>query len=93
MSIVGPRPEVPKYVALYTEEQKEILKVKPGITDYASIYFSKENELLEGKENPEQYYIHEIMPKKIKLNKKYIQEISLMTDIKIIILTIFKILK
>ncbi|WP_412459275.1 sugar transferase [Fusobacterium necrophorum] len=93
MSIVGPRPEVPKYVALYTEEQKEILKVKAGITDYASIYFSKENELLEGKENPEQYYIHEIMPKKIKLNKKYIQEISLMTDIKIIILTIFKILK
>ncbi|KDE63998.1 glycosyl transferase [Fusobacterium necrophorum BFTR-1] len=93
MSIVGPRPEVPKYVALYTEKQKEILKVKAGITDYASIYFSKENELLEGKENPEQYYIHEIMPKKIKLNKKYIQEISLMTDIKIIILTIFKILK
>lgn len=93
MSIVGPRPEVPKYVTLYTEEQKEILKVKAGITDYASIYFSKENELLEGKENPEQYYIDEIMPKKIKLNKKYIQEISLMTDIKIIILTIFKILK
>lgn len=49
MSLVGPRPEVPKYVALYTEEQREILKVKAGITDYASIYFSDENELLEGK--------------------------------------------
>lgn len=93
MSLVGPRPEVPKYVALYTEEQREILKVKAGITDYASIYFSDENELLEGKKNPEQYYIDEIMPKKIEMNKKYIQEISMITDIKIIFLTIFEILK
>lgn len=93
MSLVGPRPEVPKYVALYTEEQREILKVKAGITDYASIYFSDENELLEGKKNPEQYYIDEIMPKKIEMNKKYIQEISVITDIKIIFLTILKILK
>lgn len=93
MSLVGPRPEVPKYVALYTEEQREILKVKAGITDYASIYFSDENELLEGKKNSEQYYIDEIMPKKIEMNKKYIQEISMITDIKIIFLTIFEILK
>lgn len=93
MSLVGPRPEVPKYVELYTEKQREILKMKAGITDYASIYFANENELLEEKENPEQYYIDEIMPKKIELNKKYIREASVMTDIKIIILTILKILK
>lgn len=93
MSLVGPRPEVPKYVSFYTEEQKEILKVRAGITDYASIYFSDENSLLAGQKNPEQFYIDVIMPKKIELNKKYINEISVFTDIKIIFLTIKKILE
>lgn len=92
MSLVGPRPEVPKYVELYTDEQREILKVPAGITDYASIYFSNESELLGEAENPEEFYIKKIMPYKIELNKKYINEIGIMTDIKIIILTIFKIL-
>lgn len=93
MSLVGPRPEVPKYVELYTEEQREILKVSAGITDYASIYFSNESELLGEAENPEEFYIKKIMPYKIELNKKYIKEIGIVTDIKLIILTILKILE
>ena len=93
MSLVGPRPEVPKYVVLYTDEQKEILKVRAGITDYASIEFSDENDLLASEKDPEKAYIEKIMPKKIELNKKYILEISILTDIKIILLTIKKILK
>lgn len=92
MSLVGPRPEVPKYVELYTEEQREILKFSAGITDYASIYFSNESELLGEAENPEEFYIKKIMPYKIELNKKYIKEIGIVTDIKLIILTILKIL-
>lgn len=90
MSFVGPRPEVQKYVDLYTEEQKEIFNVKPGITDYASIEYSNENDILGEVEDPENYYINTIMPSKIKLNKKYIQNNSLFIDIKIIIKTIFK---
>ena len=93
MSLVGPRPEVPKYVALYTEEQREILKVRAGITDYASIEFSNENDILANEVDPEKAYIEKIMPRKIELNKKYLSEISVMTDIKIILLTIKKILK
>ena len=93
MSLVGPRPEVPQYVVLYTDEQKEILKVRAGITDYASIEFSDENDLLASEEDPEKAYIEKVMPKKIELNKKYITEISILTDIKIILLTIKKILK
>lgn len=93
MSLVGPRPEVPKYVALYTEEQREILKVRAGITDYASIEFSNENDILADEADPEKAYIEKIMPRKIELNKKYLSEISVITDIKIILLTIEKILK
>ena len=93
MSLVGPRPEVPKYVALYTEKQREILKVRAGITDYASIEFSNENDILANETDPEKAYIEKIMPRKIELNKKYLSEISVMTDIKIILLTIKKILK
>ena len=93
MSLVGPRPEVPKYVALYTEEQREILKVRAGITDYASIEFSNENDILANEADPEKAYIEKIMTRKIELNKKYLSEISVMTDVKIILLTIKKILK
>jgi lipopolysaccharide/colanic/teichoic acid biosynthesis glycosyltransferase len=91
MSLVGPRPEVPKYVDMYTTEQKEVLKVKPGITDYASIEYSDENELLAKSENPEKTYIEEIMPAKLALNKKYIENISLKTDIQIIWMTFRKV--
>lgn len=91
MSIVGPRPEVRKYVNLYTTEQQRVLTVKPGITDYASIEYFNENELLEKSENPEETYINEIMPAKLTLNLKYISEYSTLTDVKIILTTIKKI--
>jgi len=92
MSIVGPRPEVVKYVNLYTNEQKKVLTVKPGITDYASIAYSNESAILGTVDNPEQAYIHEIMPAKLNLNLKYIKEQSWLTDITIILKTILKIL-
>ncbi|MEG1518858.1 MAG: sugar transferase [Cetobacterium sp.] len=92
MSFVGPRPEVPKYVNYYTQDELEILNVRAGITDYASIYFSDESELLGKAEDPEKYYIDTIMPYKIELNKKYIQNMGIGTDIKIIVLTVLKIM-
>ncbi len=92
MSLVGPRPEVRKYVDLYNVEQQKVLSVKPGITDYASIEYSEENELLAKSNDPERTYIDEIMPAKLLLNQKYIAEKSLTTDIKIIWLTFKKII-
>jgi lipopolysaccharide/colanic/teichoic acid biosynthesis glycosyltransferase len=92
MSLVGPRPEVRKYVDLYNAEQQKVLSVKPGITDYASIEYSKENELLAKSNDPERTYIDEIMPAKLLLNQKYIAEKSLTTDMKIIWLTFKKII-
>lgn len=93
MSIVGPRPEVKEYVDLYTEEQREVLQVKPGITDYASLEYFKENELLGQSENPRETYIHEIMPAKIALNKKYLANPTLGQDIKIMWQTFLKMIK
>jgi len=72
MSIVGPRPEVQKYVNLYNDEQKKILNLKPGITDYASIKYKNENLLLAQKSNPEEFYINVIMQDKLQLNLKVI---------------------
>jgi lipopolysaccharide/colanic/teichoic acid biosynthesis glycosyltransferase len=89
MSIVGPRPEVRKYVDLYTDEQKRVLSVRPGITDYASIKFRNENELLSHSSNPEEYYIQNIMSKKLKLNMIYISHKNLFQYFKIILLTLF----
>lgn len=93
MSLVGPRPEVRKYVRLYNEEQLKVLSVKPGITDYASIEYSNENELLGSVPNPEEVYIKEVMPAKLALNLKYIKEQGLFTDLKIIFMTFAKILR
>lgn len=93
MSLVGPRPEVRKYVDLYTQEQQQVLSVKPGITDFASLEYIHENELLAKSANPEQTYIEEIMPAKLALNMRYIREQGLGTDIKIIFSTIAKIIK
>lgn len=92
MSLVGPRPEVRKYVDLYNQEQAEILNVKPGITDYASIEYFEENDLLAKSDNPEQTYIEKILPSKIALNKKYISKSGIMIDVKILYLTLKKIL-
>lgn len=93
MSVVGPRPEVKKYVDLYNSEQKEVLGVLPGLTDYASIEYFDEQEVLGKAEDPEKEYIEIVMPKKLELNLKYIREKSLMTDFKIIFKTFSKILK
>lgn len=93
MSIVGPRPEVPKYVSLYTEEQREVLSVRPGITDVASIKFANENDLLANTEDPDKFYIEEIMPQKIELCRKYIKEQSFFLDLKIIFKTFFVIIR
>ncbi|MFO7891114.1 MAG: sugar transferase [bacterium] len=93
MSIVGPRPEVPEYVNYYSPEQKEILKVKPGITDLASIEFSNESELLTELDNPEKYYIENIIPQKIDLNMEYIRNRSLKNYFRIIFQTLKTILK
>lgn len=92
MSLVGPRPEVRKYVELYTPEQLMVLSVKPGITDWASIQFSEENALLGEASDAEQLYIKDIMPLKLKLNIEYVRNNDLLTDLKIIITTIRKIL-
>jgi len=88
MSLVGPRPEVRQYVDLYDDNQKEILKVRPGITDIASITFKNENDLLSQNPNPEDYYIQEIMPKKISLSLEYVKTRTLIKDIKLIFKTI-----
>ena len=93
MSLVGPRPEVHRYVELYDEYQEQILLVKPGITDYASIEYRNENEILGSSSNPEETYIEEIMPTKVELNMKYIKNISILEDIKLILFTILAILK
>lgn len=93
MSLVGPRPEVRKYVDMYNDEQKRVLSVRPGITDYASIEYVDENEILGKAEDPDKAYIEEIMPAKIELNMKYINNQSVGEYFKIIFLTVFKIFR
>ncbi|WP_295655838.1 sugar transferase [uncultured Haemophilus sp.] len=93
MSLVGPRPEVRKYVDLYTDEQQKVLSVKPGITDYASIEYMDENEILGKSSDPEKTYIEEIMPEKIKYNMKYILNKNISEYFKIIFLTLLKIVR
>ncbi len=91
MSVVGPRPEVKKYVDLYTDEQKKVLTVKPGLSDYASIEYFDEQTILGKADNPDKEYIEVVMPAKLKLNLKYIKDKNLSTDFKIIFKTIGKI--
>ena len=93
MSFVGPRPEVRKYVDLYNEHQKKVLLVLPGITDYASVAFRNENELLAKAENPELFYIQEVMPKKIDLNFKFINSKSIKTYFFILFSTVITTIK
>jgi len=88
MSLVGPRPEVSKYVELYTDEQKKILTVKPGMTDPATVHFRNEEDLLAQAEDRENFYINEIMPIKLKLCLQYIENMSLPYDVKLIFLEI-----
>ncbi len=94
MSLVGPRPEVPKYIDYYSDDDKhDVLSVKPGITDNASIEFRDESELLASSKDPEATYINEVLPKKIALYRKYVRERSFFGDVVIIFKTIFLIIK
>lgn len=93
MSLVGPRPEVRKYVELYTDEQKKVLSVRPGITDYASIEYVDENEILGKADDPDKAYIEQIMPDKIRYNMKYINNQSVKEYFKVIFLTIYRIIR
>lgn len=93
MSIVGPRPEIKKYVDLFRHEYRLILEIRPGITDPASIKFRNESAILEKAENKEEVYINEILPEKIKLNKLYLLERNFLYDVKIIFSTFVSIFK
>jgi len=93
MSFVGPRPEVRKYVDLYTPEQRKVLSVLPGITDYASIVYRNENDLLAAASDPEKLYIDEIMPHKIALNNQFIDNRTLTNYMSIILKTVITSLK
>ena len=87
MSLVGPRPEVRKYVEMYTPEQRRVLSVRPGITDYASIEYVDENRILGEAENPDKAYVEVVMPDKIRLNMRYIEHRTVGEYFKIIFLT------
>ena len=92
MSIVGPRPEVEKYVLLYSEEQRKVLNIRPGITDYASIEYVNENEILSQASDPDRAYIEKVMPHKIKLSMRYLEHYCVSEYLKIIFLTLKKII-
>jgi lipopolysaccharide/colanic/teichoic acid biosynthesis glycosyltransferase len=91
MSVVGPRPEVSQYVNLYTENQLKVLSVKPGLSDLATLEYVHESEILAKSDNPEQTYINDIMPDKLKLNLEYIEKQSFLLDLKIIFKTFARI--
>jgi len=91
MSIVGPRPEVEKYVDRYKKDYAEILKVRPGITDSASLKFRNEEAVLKEQEDPEEYYVNVLLPEKIELAKQYVKTTSFTNDLKLIILTLYKV--
>lgn len=93
MSFVGPRPEVPHYVEMYSDYQKNVLRIKPGITELASIVYRDENDVLAKSEDPERTYIEEIMPEKIKLNMQYMQKMNVFYDIYLIFRTFAAVLK
>jgi lipopolysaccharide/colanic/teichoic acid biosynthesis glycosyltransferase len=91
MSLVGPRPEVPRYVALYNAEQRQVLSVRPGITAMSSIRYIDENELLAKAKDPEWTYIHEVMPAKLAMDLRYVREHSMALDLRILFATVRRI--
>jgi lipopolysaccharide/colanic/teichoic acid biosynthesis glycosyltransferase len=93
MSLVGPRPEVPRYVALFRRDYEDILKVKPGLTDLASLKYSDEASILGESMNPEQDYLTRLLPDKIRLAKEYIERSSFWFDVKLIVGTIIKLFR
>jgi lipopolysaccharide/colanic/teichoic acid biosynthesis glycosyltransferase len=93
MSLVGPRPELLRYVALYNAEQRKVLDLKPGITDPASLRYRNESELLAGSADPEKTYIQEIMPKKIRMSLEYASKATILSDMWVIIRTFWSLIK
>ena len=91
MSIVGPRPEVRKYVELYTPDQSLVLTVRPGITGLASLEYVHENKMLGESDNPEETYLKVMMPRKLELNLEYVRSASFITDLKLILKTFIKV--
>jgi len=92
MSLVGPRPEVRKYVNMYTPEQMHVLDVRPGVTSLASIRYRNENELLDKAEDPDQFYIDVVMQDKLAIDLEYVQDASFWYDIKLIFKTFWEII-
>lgn len=92
MSLVGPRPEVRKYVDMYTPEQMRVLEVRPGITSLASLRYRNENELLAGTDDPDRCYVEKIMPDKLAIDLKYVEHATLWNDIKLIFSTFMEII-
>lgn len=93
MSIIGPRPEVAEYVALYDERQREVLKVRPGLSDPASLAYFEESRILAAAEDPNKAYIEEVMPAKLEMNLNYIDKAHLGTDLRIITQTMARIFR
>lgn len=91
MSVVGPRPEVPRYVDMYTVEQRKVLSVRPGLTDYASLQYFEEGELLAKSGDPEKTYVEEVLPQKLELALEYVEKRSFWMDMRIIGRTIARI--
>jgi lipopolysaccharide/colanic/teichoic acid biosynthesis glycosyltransferase len=93
MSIVGPRPEVPRYVALYNEEQRQVLSVRPGLTDLATLAYRDEESLLQTAADPEMFYVKEVMPAKLRLNREYLEKRSFLFDLRLIGLTLWRVVR
>jgi len=93
MSLVGPRPEVRRYVELYSPEQRKVLSVRPGITDEASIVYSDENRLLGQQQDPEKYYVETILPDKVRLNMRFIERGGPIAYLSIILRTIARVVR
>ena len=93
MSLVGPRPEVRRYVDHYNEEQMRVLSIRPGITDNASIRFRNETEILAAQDDPERYYIEHILPEKTELYLQYVDNRSFLGDLKMILNTFVAIVR
>jgi len=91
MSLVGPRPEVIRYVEWYKEDYERILSVRPGITDISSMTFRNEESILQGSDDPERYYVHVLLPEKMRLAREYIQKVSFFYDVRLIFKTLYKI--
>jgi len=92
MSLVGPRPEVQEYVAMFTDEERAILSVRPGVTDWASLWNSNEGALLAGSPDPERTYLEEIRPEKVRLQLRYVRQHTFLTDLEIISRTLLAII-